>query len=55
MIERLPRSRIDFALEVITRDLGVHLIQKMVDSLQYRYQDRQSRITFSKEYQKEDV
>lgn len=29
--------------------LGVHLIQKMVDSLQYRYQDRQSRITFSKE------
>lgn len=29
--------------------LGVHLIQKMVDSLQYRYQDRQSKITFSKE------
>ena len=30
--------------------LGVHLIQKMVDSLQYRYRDRQSKITFSKEF-----
>lgn len=28
--------------------LGLHLVRKMVDSLEYRYQDRQSRITFRK-------
>ncbi len=28
--------------------LGIHLVRKMVDSLEYRYQDRQSRITFRK-------
>jgi serine/threonine-protein kinase RsbW len=35
--------------------LGVHLIQKMVDSLQYRYKDRQSKVTFSKELEIADV
>jgi len=35
--------------------LGVHLIQKMVDTLQYRYKDRQSEITFSKELGLENV
>jgi sigma-B regulation protein RsbU (phosphoserine phosphatase) len=35
--------------------LGVHLIQQMVDSLQYRYKDRQSKITFSKEIETADV
>jgi serine/threonine-protein kinase RsbW len=35
--------------------LGVHLIQKMVDTLQYRYKDRQSEVTFSKELRLENV
>ena len=35
--------------------LGVHLIQKMVDTLQYRYEDRRSKITFSKELEAADV
>jgi serine/threonine-protein kinase RsbW len=35
--------------------LGVHLIQKMVDTLQYRYKDRQSEVTFSKELGLENV
>lgn len=29
--------------------LGLHLIQKMVDSLKYEYSDRQSTVTFTKE------
>lgn len=28
--------------------LGLHLIQKMVDSLEYEYSDRQSTVTFTK-------
>ena len=28
--------------------LGVHLIQQMVDSLQYDYENRQSKVTFTK-------
>ena len=35
--------------------LGIHLIQKMVDSLHYRYKDRQSEVTFSKEIEVADV
>lgn len=35
--------------------LGVHLVQKMVDTLQYRYKDRRSEVTFSKELELENV
>ena len=35
--------------------LGLHLIQKMVDTLQYRYADRQSEVRFSKELETADV
>ena len=35
--------------------LGLHLIQKMVDSLEYDYTDRQSTITFTKGFDSADV
>lgn len=35
--------------------LGLHLIQKMVDSLEYDYADRQSTITFTKGFDSADV
>lgn len=35
--------------------LGLHLIQKMVDTLQYRYADRRSEVRFSKELETADV
>ena len=35
--------------------LGLHLIQKMVDSLEYDYKDRQSTITFTKGIDGTDV
>jgi len=35
--------------------LGLHLIKKMVDSLDYHYTDRQSTITFSKGIKQADV
>ncbi len=35
--------------------LGLHLIKKMVDSLDYHYTDRQSTITFSKGIEQADV
>jgi anti-sigma regulatory factor (Ser/Thr protein kinase) len=35
--------------------LGLHLIQKMVDSLEYDYTDRQSTITFTKGIDSADV
>jgi len=35
--------------------LGLHLIQHMVDSLQYDYRDGRSRIRFSKEPEADDV
>lgn len=35
--------------------LGLHLIKKMVDSLDYYYTDRQSTITFSKGIEQADV
>jgi anti-sigma regulatory factor (Ser/Thr protein kinase) len=35
--------------------LGLHLIQKMVDSLEYDYNDRQSTITFTKGFASTDV
>jgi len=35
--------------------LGLHLIKKMVDSLEYHHSDRQSKITFTKEIEQADV
>jgi len=35
--------------------LGLHLIKKMVDSLEYQYSDRQSKITFTKGIEQTDV
>ena len=35
--------------------LGLHLIQKMVDTLKYDYADRQSTITFTKGFESADV
>lgn len=35
--------------------LGLHLIKKMVDSLEYQYSDRQSKITFTKGIIRTDV
>jgi len=35
--------------------LGLHLIKKMVDSLDYHYTDRQSTITFSKGIEQANV
>lgn len=35
--------------------LGLHLIQQMVDSLEYDYKDRRSTITFTKEFASTDV
>jgi anti-sigma regulatory factor (Ser/Thr protein kinase) len=35
--------------------LGLHLIKKMVDSLEYQYSDRQSKITFTKGIVRADV
>ncbi len=35
--------------------LGLHLIKKMVDSLEYHYSDRQSKITFTKGIEQADV
>jgi len=50
--------KVDTALPLEQRKvggLGIHLIQKMVDSLQYRYKNRQSKVTFSKELETADV
>lgn len=49
---------VDTALPLEQRQiggLGIHLIQKMVDTLQYRYLDRQSEVTFSKKLEVTDV
>ena len=35
--------------------LGLHLIQRMVDTLEYDYRDGRSRIRFSKEQASDDV
>ncbi len=35
--------------------LGLHLIKKMVDSIEYDYSDRQSKITFTKGIKQTDV
>ena len=35
--------------------LGLHLIKIMVDSMEYHYSDRQSKITFTKEIEQTDV
>jgi serine/threonine-protein kinase RsbW len=35
--------------------LGLHLIRHMVDTLNYNYADRQSRITFTKGFERADV
>ena len=35
--------------------LGLHLIKKMVDSLEYHHSDRQSKITFTKGIEQADV
>ena len=35
--------------------LGLHLIKIMVDSMEYHYSDRQSKITFTKGIEKTDV
>ena len=45
-----PRSvNVDAPLDERTPGgLGLHLIQKMVDSLKYEYSDRQSTVTFTK-------
>ena len=35
--------------------LGIHLIQRLVDSLDYDYADRRSTVTFTKEFDQSDV
>jgi anti-sigma regulatory factor (Ser/Thr protein kinase) len=35
--------------------LGVHLIQNLVDSLQYRYKDGRGKVIFTKRSENEDV
>jgi len=46
---RAPAVDIDAPIEQREpRGLGLYLVLQMVDSIQYSYRDRQSRITFSK-------
>jgi anti-sigma regulatory factor (Ser/Thr protein kinase) len=46
---RPPEVDVDAPLEDrVPNGLGLYLVSKMVDSIHYRYRDRQSRITFVK-------
>lgn len=48
-VSKNPGVDVDASLDARTPGgLGLHLIHKMVDSLDYEYQDRQSIITFTK-------
>ena len=46
---RVPPVDVDAPIERRSPNgLGLYLVSKMVDSIHYRYQDRQSRVTFVK-------